>query len=125
VFELAQRRLEWADQRQVVLAQNVANANTPHYRPGDLPPFAKTLAESGLARAARLTQTQEMHIPGTVSGAALDPSLQQDVHAPDGNGVSLDKELGRIADTQSAQTIALNLYGKYASFFRLTLGRTS
>ena len=29
VFDLAEQRLAWLDQRQRMLAQNVANANTP------------------------------------------------------------------------------------------------
>jgi flagellar basal-body rod protein FlgB len=33
LFNLAEQRLAWADRRQAVLAQNVANANTPGYKP--------------------------------------------------------------------------------------------
>ena len=38
LFDLAERRLAWADRRQAVLAQNIANANTPGYKPHDLHP---------------------------------------------------------------------------------------
>jgi len=124
IFDLAQRRLDWADQRQVLLAQNIANADTPHYRPSDLPAFAQTLADSGLGTAAQMAQTQPMHLAGTMGGP-LQPDAEAEPEAfePDGNAVSVDKELGKAADTQAAQTLALNLYGKYASFFRLALGR--
>jgi flagellar basal-body rod protein FlgB len=126
VFDLAQRRLDWADRRQVLLAQNVANADTPNYRPSDLQSFAKILSDSGAGAAAQMVQTQPMHLAGTAGGPAQpDPFLQPEAREPDGNAVSVDKELGKIADTQTAQTLALNLYGKYASFFRLALGRSS
>ena len=45
LFDLADRRLAYLQHRQQVLAQNVANANTPGYRARDLEPFA----ERGLA----------------------------------------------------------------------------
>ncbi len=38
-FALAARRLDYIDQRQRVLAQNIANANTPNYQARDLSPF--------------------------------------------------------------------------------------
>jgi flagellar basal-body rod protein FlgB len=47
---LAERRLSWLDGRQRVLAENVANADTPRYRARDVAPFARLLAaESPLA----------------------------------------------------------------------------
>src|SRR5262249_23723863 len=42
LFDLAERRLAWATRRQSVLAQNIANANTPGYKPHDLRPFSVT-----------------------------------------------------------------------------------
>ena len=32
LFRLAEQRLAWADQRQQLLARNVANANTPGFQ---------------------------------------------------------------------------------------------
>ncbi|HKM62298.1 MAG TPA: flagellar biosynthesis protein FlgB [Acidisphaera sp.] len=125
VFDLAQRRLDWAERRQTLLAQNIANADTPNYRPSDLPAFAKTLADNGVGTATQMVQTQPMHMAGTFGPLQPDPNALPDAREPDGNAVSMDKELGKVADTQTAQTLALNLYGKYASFFRLALGRTS
>src|SRR5277367_3695919 len=43
LFNLAEQRLAWADRRQAVLAHNVANANTPGYKPHDLRAFADML----------------------------------------------------------------------------------
>ena len=54
---LAERRLAWLENRQRVLAQNIANADTPGYQPRDLRPFAETLAHLH-ADAAAWTQVQ-------------------------------------------------------------------
>ncbi len=85
VFDLAEQRLAWLEQRQRTLAQNVANANTPGYQPRDLTPFA---ARSRASRHAAPVRTQAGHLQGSQGGA-----LQADAHAkpaeraPDGNAV--------------------------------------
>jgi flagellar basal-body rod protein FlgB len=38
LFKLISARLAWLSQRQVVIGQNLANADTPDYRPRDLRP---------------------------------------------------------------------------------------
>ena len=38
LFRLAEKRLNWIEQRQQVLAQNIANASTPDYKARDLSP---------------------------------------------------------------------------------------
>ena len=36
IFAMAQSKMSWLGQRQTVLAQNIANADTPSYRAKDL-----------------------------------------------------------------------------------------
>jgi flagellar basal-body rod protein FlgB len=122
VFDLAEQRLAWLEQRQRTLAQNVANANTPGYQPQDLTPFAAALARAGTAAPAR---TQAGHLQGSQGGA-----LQADAHVkpaergPDGNAVGIEDELVKVADTEQAQELTTGLYTKYMSLFRLALGRS-
>ena len=39
LFQVVKKRLNWLGQRQEVLAQNIANADTPNYRSSDLKPY--------------------------------------------------------------------------------------
>ena len=39
LFQAVKKRLNWLGQRQEVLAQNIANADTPNYRSSDLKPY--------------------------------------------------------------------------------------
>ena len=39
LFQAVKKRLNWLGQRQEVLAQNIANADTPDYRSADLKPY--------------------------------------------------------------------------------------
>lgn len=123
VFDLAEQRLAWLEQRQRMLAQNVANANTPRYAAQDLAPFASALARASAASPAR---TQEGHLAGTQGGPLqADRSVRPKERAPDGNAVALEDELVKVADTEQAQELTTGLYGKYMSLFRLALGRAS
>ncbi|QNT68118.1 flagellar basal body rod protein FlgB [Defluviicoccus vanus] len=47
LFAQMQARLDWLDRRQGVLAQNIANADTPGYRPQDLKAFDSNALNSG------------------------------------------------------------------------------
>ena len=51
LFALADRRLAWIDQRQQLLSQNVANADTPGWRARDLKPFAALLGKPPITLA--------------------------------------------------------------------------
>jgi flagellar basal-body rod protein FlgB len=120
LFDLAEQRLAWTDRRQEVLAQNIANLNTPNWHAKDLRPFAQALAG---ATAPALARTEPGHLAGTEDTAAqsllrLEPSARQ----PDGNAVSLDDQLTKVADTATSQEIATTLYKKYLSMFSMALG---
>ena len=118
LFQLAERRLAWAGQRQAVLAQNVANANTPGYQPRDVAPFAAALN----AASPSLAVTDPGHIQPTASAAGVRHARPRE-RAPDGNAVSLENQLMKVADTSSTQEMVANLYRKYHGMFRTALGR--
>ncbi|HUN41760.1 MAG TPA: flagellar biosynthesis protein FlgB [Acetobacteraceae bacterium] len=113
--------MAWADQRQSVLAQNIANAATPKFEPSDLPSFASTLDSFG--RLA-LVQTQPNDLPGP-TGNATPAVVEANAHGPDGNGVALDTELMKVADTQTTQSLVTTIYKKYLTMFGEALGHSS
>lgn len=121
LFDLAERRLAWADRRQAVLAQNIANADTPGWRPGDVAPFKAVLAG---AAGTSLARTEPGHLPGTfaadlLAGTAARPTGRE----PDGNAVSLDQELTKVADTDTTQSLVTAIYKTYLGLFRTALGQ--
>ncbi len=123
LFTLAQQRLEYLSQRQTVLAQNVANTDTPSYVARDLPAFAAALADA--AGTMRRTSPRQFAGNDAPAGGApigdarhIHPVAQQ----PDGNAVPLDVELKDIAATASDQQLVTTIYTKYLAMFQLTLG---
>lgn len=120
LFDLAERRLSWLDRRQGLLAQNIANADTPGWRPRDLGAFDAAL---GRAQVGALNQTRANHLAGSPATAGEIARTRPAAHAPDGNAVSIDEQLMKVADTETSQELVTNLYTKYLAFFRLALGR--
>ncbi len=116
---LAEARIRWLDARQRVLSQNVANADTPGYRASDLQPFAQMLAGA----QGVMSTTDPRHLSPRHDGR-----VQREKRPPersiDGNGVALDREAMRIADTETAHALAVGLHRRYLGMFRTALGRS-
>jgi flagellar basal-body rod protein FlgB len=108
VFALAEKRLAWVDQRQGLLAQNIANLNTPGYSARDIRPFRDFLADEAKA-AGRGAAVRD----AAVASRTLD-----------GNAVSLDHQLEKVAETDNAHQLAMNLLRKYMGLFRTAIGRS-
>ncbi len=118
---LAERRLAWLDARQRLLAHNVANADTPGFRPSDAVPFHALLARN--RAAATMVATDGRHIRPTGAAAIAAQERRVAERTPNGNAVSLDEQAVRIAETDQAHALAMGLHRKYIGLFRMALGR--
>jgi flagellar basal-body rod protein FlgB len=120
LFDLAERRLAWTDRRQAVLAQNIANTNTPGYKPHDLRPFAAAL---GLASGIEPVRTRLNHLRGSAAVSQDEVVERPSTRAPDGNAVALDEQLVQVADTETTHSMVTTIYKKYLGMFAMALGR--
>ncbi len=117
-------RMAWLNQRQDVLSQNVANADTPGYVARDLKAQDFTEALRGATGGNSLTLTDPRHISLTPGGTAH----FEDVAAPDqeanpnGNAVSLEEEMIKVSDTQAQFQAATNLYAKALTMMKTAIG---
>lgn len=123
LFQLIARRLDWLSQRQTVLAQNVANADTPDYQARDLRPFADYVGGS-FARKLEPAVTQPGHIAVGHGPGDARSEHQRDLYevSPSGNEVNLEQQLMQLGDTAMAHQTAINLYRKQLGMIRLALG---
>jgi flagellar basal-body rod protein FlgB len=122
LFDLAERRLAWADQRRAVLAQNIANANTPGFKPHDLKSFAATLGGAGTVAQVRTHPDHLSAAGATALGEVVDRTHTQ---SPDGNAVAMDEQLMKVADTDTMHALVTTIYRKYLGMFSMALGRNS
>ncbi len=117
LFNLLQSRLGWIDSRQRVLAQNIANVDTPGYRPRDAAPFSAVLGQSDIEPV----RTNPLHLAG-LSEPASGQAVATNEHAPDGNAVGLEDQLTKMADNEGAQALTGNIWKSYMGIFMTALG---
>ncbi len=120
LFSLADQRLAWVDARQTLLAQNIANADTPQWRARDVQPFAASLRQASVT----LARTDPAHLaPASGPGSAFDAATSVAEQSPDGNSVAIDKELVKVADTDAVHELVTNISKKYLGLVRTAIGR--
>lgn len=125
LFTLLSRRAEWLGARQGVLAQNIANADTPGFRPLDLVPFERTLAAAPGVPAPPLARTHRDHLPGAAPGRPNGPRhlrVGAWETAPSGNAVVLEEQMQKVARTQLDHQLTTSLYTRHLGMIRTALG---
>ena len=114
-------RLSWLDERQRVIAQNVANADTPGYVGRDLnqpTDFARALAEGG--NGVRMVRTSAMHIAPAGPTARFESRSAPDSETTlDGNSVVVDEQMLKMAESRMAYDAAIGFYQKSMQMLRL------
>lgn len=120
LFDLADRKLAWLDRQQSLLAQNIANADTPGYQAHEMAPFATELARMQFAITPVRTSPLDLPVTQDPSAPALDVAPERAIN---GNTVPIDRELTKVAATDANQELVSDLYTKYLSLYRTALGR--
>ena len=125
ILSMLRSRMQWHQERQRVLAENVANADTPNFRPRDLTPLQPD-SPSGTALASlALARTDAGHLggaAGTGSQFGIDRKGTFEVR-PAGNAVELEDEMLKVAANQMDFQAAASLYGKTLGLVRTALGK--
>jgi len=123
IFDVAEQRLAWASERQAVLARNIANLSTPGFQAGDEPDFQKVLTGAGGIQPVR---TDPNHMEGTIDpGMAARPERETRTRTADKNGVRMEEQLMKVADTETLHSTVTAIYKKYMSMFNTALGKAS
>lgn len=128
LFSVLKNRMRWLEERQKVLAENIANSDTPHYRARDLKQLDfKSTLDASLQGPVRLAATQPGHIAGGSSDATNFPQGPRGGYetTPSGNAVVLEEEMMKVAQTQLDHQTAISLYTRGLGMIKIALGRTS
>lgn len=127
LFSLVSQRIGWLSGREKVLAENVANADTPNYKARDLKPqdFSKMLTAAGGGARLMPATTDARHFDARVSGAGKNPELKdtKTESTLSGNTVSLESEMTKVAETAMDYQLITNLYRKQIGFIKAVIGR--
>jgi flagellar basal-body rod protein FlgB len=128
ILSMLRTRLDWAQARQRLLAENVANADTPKFQARDLAPLKlddAPLATPNIAATVSLVRTDSSHI----EGVGLSQIPYRDGKAPTfevrptGNAVNLEEEMMKVAANNMDFQTATALYTRSLNLIKTALGK--
>ena len=126
VFAALTDKMRWHQTRQGLLAENVANAETPGYRGRDLAQYDYADRSAGFSSATVTTSaTQPMHFSVSSSeGSAFGAQRMANFEiTPEGNGVTLEDEMMKVTTNLMDYQAATSLYQKSIKILRTAMGR--
>jgi flagellar basal-body rod protein FlgB len=123
ILSMLRTRMQWHQARQQVLAENVANADTPNYQARDLAPldFSRDLQTASLG----LVRTDPGHMVGQTRGSsefASDGTARYEIR-PRGNSVSHEDEMMKVASNQMDYEAVTSLYTHSLALIKLAIGK--
>jgi flagellar basal-body rod protein FlgB len=125
LFHRLTERMNWLGAREKVIAQNIANADTPQYQPKDVVPLDFDEHLKKLA-AVEPQRTNPKHLQGTVPPAdPVDSKKQKKTYetAPAGNSVVIEEQMMKLSQTQADYSQIVNLYKKHVDMLKTAIGR--
>jgi flagellar basal-body rod protein FlgB len=121
-----ERSLDVRLTRHNVLAGNLANVDTPGYKPKDVD-FAAAMSSAGAgagSAAIAITSAGHMASDGAMGGAGDVPVLEIAGEAPglDGNGVDLDRTMATLAENGMQYGASARAASKKLAILRYAAG---
>jgi len=124
ILSMLRTRMHWHQERQRVLAENVANADTPGFRPRDLAPldFGRQMQQA--SSQLQLALTSPAHLSGSAGAGrfATERPGKYDVR-PAGNAVNLEDEMMKVAANQMDHQAAISLYSRSMGLLKTAIGK--
>lgn len=114
-------RLSWLDERQRVVAQNIANSSTPGYAARDLKQPTDFAAAMKAGGGLQMTRTSAAHIaPPQANVARFSSQSAPDSETTlDGNSVVLEEQMLKMSESRMAYDAAIGLYSKSMAMLRM------
>jgi flagellar basal-body rod protein FlgB len=124
LFSMLRTRMHWHQERQRLLSENVANSDTPNYRPRDLAPLQFDRVTPTLT-AIGLDRTTSGHIASSEGASSRFQTSRfggYDVRSAS-SAVHLEDEMIKVAANQMDYQAATTLYTKSLSLIKTAIGK--
>ena len=111
-FSLASQKMAWLSARQTVIAENVANADTPGFKAREVSSFRDML--SGAHRPSEIAVTDPRHLGGAgpTRGVRTVDDPQAWANSINGNSVVLEQQSIKATEVAESYRLASTLYRK-------------
>jgi flagellar basal-body rod protein FlgB len=127
VLSALRTKMQWHQERQRVLSENVSNSDTPNFKPRDLvaPKFDATGALADTSAPLALTRTSAAHIvPTSGGGTSFDQNRKAGFETrPSGNAVNLEDEMLKVSANQMDYAAVTSLYSKSLHLLKTAIGK--
>jgi flagellar basal-body rod protein FlgB len=126
VLSALRTKMQWHQERQRLLSENVSNADTPNFKPRDLiePKFDSTGASAGPSGSLAMMRTAAGHIAPSGGGQsfALDRKAGFQTR-PTGNAVNLEDQMLKVSANQMDYAAVTSLYSKSLHLLKTAIGK--
>jgi flagellar basal-body rod protein FlgB len=121
-------KMQWHQERQRVLADNVSNSDTPNFKPRDLvaPKFdtSGTGPVTGSLPALAMVQTNAGHIQGAGASDSFNSNNRGGYETrPAGNAVNLEDEMLKVSANQGDFAAVSALYTRSLGLLKTAIGK--
>ncbi len=126
VLSALRTKMQWHQERQRVLAENVSNSDSPGFRPRDLvePKLDKTGAVTGSTGPLAMMRTSASHLAPSGAASSFDQNRNAGFTTrPAGNAVNLEEEMMKSAANQMDYAAATSLYSKSLHLLKTAIGK--
>jgi flagellar basal-body rod protein FlgB len=124
-------KMDWLDQNQRVISENIANSDTPGFRPKQLDKadfksmMGASMSGGGAApmKNIQIAMTDPKHLGSVGSNAALGQSNQKKTYeaSPDDNAVVIEEQLFKANENNLDYQLATNLYRRNVGMLRMAI----
>ncbi|MCX2722069.1 flagellar basal body rod protein FlgB [Roseibium salinum] len=128
LFQALKSKMRWHQARQGVLAENIANADTPGFGARDVKAysFKDHVGRESLVLAAETTKVG--HIASSMSGSGTRDAKVEMLDSfevtPSGNSVNLEEQMMKVTENQMDFQAATTLYTKGLGLIRTALSKS-
>jgi len=129
VLAALRTKMQWHQERQRVLAENVANSDTPNFKPRDLIEpkldLKGTTTAGGSMGSLAMMRTSSSHIaPAEGGGQTFDQNRKTGFETrPTGNAVNLEDEMLKVSANQMDYAAVTSLYSKSLHLLKTAIGK--
>lgn len=128
MLSVLRTKMQWHQERQRVLAENVANSDTPKFKPRDLvePKFDKAggSAVGGAMGTLPMMRAQGVNLTASGGSASFGQNNRVGYETrPAGNAVNLEDEMLKVSANQMDFAAASSLYTRSLGLLKTAIGK--
>lgn len=126
IMKMMQVRMHYLAERQDVIAHNIANMDTPGYKPHDLPKLNFDRAVKGAMSKLKIRATSDSHI---TQPPRNDPDFRAEEQekfyetTPVENSVVLEEQMAKMSENNIDYQTTIAMYRKTTAMFMTALGK--